>query len=119
MLSILKSQAKVKLQVDYQNNKTETFDTIRDEFNLKKKNTANLIRGKSSDTMLKFYEYYLQEHDISRADSLMSTILKSSNDAAYKYKISLVSYNYTLDAKSKILFVSDLNRVKEYRDYFL
>ncbi len=119
MLCVPKSQAKVNLQVDYQNNRTETLDTIRDEFNLKKKNTVNLINGKSPDVMLKFYEYYLQEHDIKRADSLMSNILKSSNDVAYKYKISLFSYNYTLDAKSQILFVSNRGRVKEYRDYFL
>jgi hypothetical protein len=119
ILSIPKSQAKVNLQVDYQNNKTETLDTITDEFNLKKKNTANLISGKSPDMILKFYEFYLQEHDINRADSLMSNILKSTNDIAYKYKISLASYNYTLDARSQILFVSDRDRVKEYRDYFL
>lgn len=119
MLSIPKSQAKVNLQ-DYQNNKTETLDTIRDEFNLKKKNTANLISGKSLDITLKFYQFYLQENDRNRADSLMSNILKSTNDdVAYKYKISLVSYNYTLDAKSQILFASDRDRVKEYRDYFL
>jgi len=120
MVSIPKSQAKVRFHVNYQNNKTEILDTIRDEFNLKKKNTANLIKGKSADIILKFYEYYLQEKDIRRADSLLSNILKSTNDAvAYKYKISLVSYNYTLDAKSQILFVSDRDRVKEYRDYFL
>ncbi|RUT72437.1 hypothetical protein D0817_02190 [Flavobacterium cupreum] len=102
-----------------QNNKTETLDTIRAEFNLKKKNTANLIRGKSPDRILKFYEYYLQENDISRADSLISNILKLKDDVGYRYKISLISYNYTSDARSQLLFVSDTARVKEYRDYFL
>lgn len=118
MLSITKSQAKVKLHVDYQNNKIET-DTIRDEFNLKKKNTANLISGKSPDILLKFYEYYLQENDISRADSLISNILKSTNDVAYKYQMSLVSYRYTLDARSQMLFTSDTYRIEAYRNYFL
>jgi len=119
MLSAFLCQANVKPHVDYQNDKIETLDTIRDEFNLKKKNVANLINGKSPDIMLKFYEYYLQENDRSRADSLMSNILKATNNVAYRYKMSLVSYNYNSDAKSQMLFVSDNDRIKEYRDYFL
>lgn len=119
VLSIPKSQAKVNSHSDYYDNKTEILDTIRDEFNLKKKNTATLIIGKSPDIILKFYEYYLQENDIKRADSLMLSILKSTNDVAYNYKISLVSYSYTLDAKTQMLFVSNRDRIKEYRDYFL
>ncbi|WP_264537549.1 hypothetical protein [Flavobacterium sp. N1736] len=118
MLSITRSQAKVKFNVDYQNNKIET-DTIRDEFNLKKKNTAKLISGKKPDILLKFYEYYLQENDISRADSLISNILKSTNDIAYKYQMSLISYRYTLDTRSQMLFTSDTDRIEEYRNYFL
>lgn len=119
MLSISVSQANIKTHLMYQNNKTETADTIREEFNLKKKNIANLISGKTPDMILKFYEFYLQENDISRADSLISNILKLKDDAAYRYKISLVSYQYTSDAKPQMLFVSDTDRVKEFRDYFL
>ncbi|UUF13818.1 MULTISPECIES: hypothetical protein [Flavobacterium] len=119
MLSAFACQANINPKADYQNNKIQTLDTIRDEFNLKKKNIKNLINGKSPDVMLKFYEYYLQEKDISRADLLMASILKSNDDVAYRYKISLISYNYTSDAKSKTLFVSDANHIKEYRAYFL
>lgn len=118
VLMVSKSQAKVTLQVD-QNYKIAITDTIREEFNLKKKNIANLISGKSPDTMLKFYEYYLQEKDTSRADSLIPAILKLKDDVAYRYKISLISYAYTAAARSQVLFLSDTDRIKEYRDYFL
>ena len=113
------SQSKVRSQGDQPNKKVETLDTAKDEFNLKKKRVVNLINGKSPDAMLKFYEYYLQENDISRADSLLSNIIQSNNEVVYRYKISLISYNYISDPKSQMLFVSDNSRVKEYRTYFL
>lgn len=113
------AQAKEKSQADYQNNRVGTLDITKNEFNVKKNNTANLVRGKSMDVMLKFYGYYLQENDISRADSLMSNITQSTNEVFYRYKMSLISYNYTSDPKSQLLFVSDSSRIKEYRAYFL
>ncbi|MBF4494232.1 hypothetical protein IR010_16910 [Flavobacterium sp. MR2016-29] len=119
LLSISKSQAKVKLQANYENSHSERLDTIHDWFNLKKKNTANLIKGKNPDIVLNFYEYYLKEKDRSRADSLVSNILKSTNEVSYRYKISLVSYKYTYDTKTHLLFLLDTNRVKQYRTYFL
>lgn len=119
ILSTSKSLAKEKLQEDFQNSRIERLDTIRDEFNLKKHSTARLINGKSADVMLKFHEYYLQEKDIKRADSLVFSILKSTNDVAYRYKISLVSYSYTSDAKTKMLFLRAPDQVKEYRAFFL
>jgi hypothetical protein len=70
--------------------KAEQLDTLRDEFNLKKKSTAYLISGKSADTMLTFYKFYLQEKDLIRADSLIFDILKLTNDVEYRYKISLI-----------------------------
>ena len=118
-LSIPESQAKAKIKASFQNGKTERLDTIRDEFNVKKKNTAYLIIGKSPDTMLKFYEFYLQEKDLSRADSLIYDILKSTKTVDYRHKISLISYTYTLDAKTQLLFLSDNDQVKEYRAYVL
>lgn len=122
ILSIPKTQAKAdlaKLQAESQNGKTERLDTLRDEFNLKKKSTVNLINGKSPCTLLSFYEFYLQEKDLSRSDSLINDILKSTAAVDYRYKISLISYHYTLDTRTQLLFLSDTDKVKEYRTYFL
>lgn len=119
LCNILHTHAKVKSYLDFQNYKSAQLDTIRDEFNLKKKSTIKLVIGKSADSMIKFYEYYLEENDIKRADSIVSNLLKVSDDVAYRYKISLISYRFTSDAKTQRLFMSDMDRVKKYRTYFL
>lgn len=81
ILSFSKLQAKAKMAnfgANTQNCSTVQLDSIREEYNLKKKNTSELIKGKSSDDMLTYYTFYLQEKDISRADSIISAILKSA-----------------------------------------
>jgi hypothetical protein len=98
---------------------TASEDTVRDEFKLKKKNTDDLIRGKSSETMLTYYRLYLEEKDQNRADTLMYGILRRESAVYYRYNISLISYSYTSDTKTKMLFLSDPDRLREYRTYFL
>jgi hypothetical protein len=103
------------------NEPVESFkrDSVRDEFNLNKINTKTLIKGKKSETILKYYEFYLQEKDKNRADSLMNDLLKRNSSVEYKYQISLLSDYYNSDSKTQTLFLSDSDRIKEYRTYFL
>jgi len=99
--------------------KTVSKDTAGDEFDNRKKSTVNLIQGKSSTQMLSYYQLYLEEKDQPRADSLMYDILKKDSAIDLKYKISLISYSYTSDTKTEMLFLSDAGRLGEYRAYFL
>lgn len=119
IIGFLNVQAQAKLQPDASHGKQELSDTIRDEFNLKKKNTASLISGKDPDTILDFYELYLKEKDQVRADSLMFDILKSTKAIGYRHNLSLISYRYTSDTRTKMLFLSDSAKIKEYRTFFI
>lgn len=122
LLAIPKSEAKAKsapVSANVQHIKKEQSDSIRVEFNAKKKNTAQLVSGKSAETILNFYEFYLQERDQSRADSLIDYLLTSTNTINYRHQISLLAYQYTLDTKAPLLFLSDTARLKEYRTYFI
>lgn len=122
MLSIPKSQAFTNVSMfhaGYQINKAISKDTLRDEFNLKKKSVACLIRGKSPENMLTFYGFYLQGKDQIRADSLIHELLKSEGSVNNRHKISLLSYSYTSDTKTQQLFLSNPDSLKAYRTYFL
>lgn len=122
MLSIPKSQAYTNVAMfhaGYQINKAISKDTLRDEFSLKKKNIAYLIKGKSAEKMLTFYGFYLQEKDQLRADSLIHELLKSEDSVNNRHKISLISYRYTSDTRTKQLFLSNPDSLKAYRTYFL
>jgi hypothetical protein len=94
-------------------------DTIKDEFNLKKKNTRQLITGKNPGALLAFYQLYLKEKDLGRADSIMYQLLSVANTVDYRYKLSMISYRYNADAKTRELFLSARDKVKAYRTYFL
>lgn len=119
LITTQKAQSKSRWNKDFQNGEAGRLDSTRAEFNLKKKNTAYLIRGKGSAELLTFFEYYLQEKDHKRADSLVNAILKSTDAVDYRYQISLISYRYTLNTRTQQLFLADMARLKEYRSYFL
>lgn len=122
MLNIPESQAHTNVAIfhtDYQISKAISNDTLRAEFNLKKKNIAYLIRGKSPENMLTFYGFYLQGKDQLRADSLIHELLKSEDAVDNRYKISLLSYRYTSDTRTQQLFLSNPDSLKAYRTYFL
>lgn len=99
--------------------KTTNKDTADDEFNKKKESTSSVVRGKSLGQLLSYYQLYLEEKDEPRADTLMYDMLKKDSTVELKYKISLISYNYTSDTKTKMLFLSNTSRLEEYRTYFL
>ncbi|WP_259071226.1 hypothetical protein HDF24_24160 [Mucilaginibacter sp. X4EP1] len=99
--------------------KTTNRDTADDEFNNKKESTSILVRGKSVWQMLTYYQLYLKKKDEPRADTLMYDMLKKDSTVELKYKISLISYSYTSDTKTKLLFLSNTGRLEEYRTYFL
>lgn len=122
ILSIPKSQAHAniaKFHANYQNGKTSNKDTLREEFNLKKKNIAILIKGKSPENILTFYGFYLQGKDQLRADSLIHELLKSDDSVDNRHKISLISYSNTSDTKTQPLFLSNPDSLQAYREYFL
>ena len=91
-------------------------DTLKVEFNLKKKNLSSLASGKALASLLRFYEFYLQEKDLGRADSLLLALLKPGN-VAYRHQISLISYRYTADTRTQRLFLKDRDSIKAYQSY--
>jgi len=94
------------------------MDTLKKDFNLKKGSAAQLVSGKSPAALLAYYEFYLQEKDWKRADSVVYSMLKSSIDSDMRYQISLTAYKYTADTKTGLLFLAEKSRVNEFRAYF-
>ncbi|CAM4168485.1 hypothetical protein SAMN06265348_105326 [Pedobacter westerhofensis] len=99
ILSTPKSGAHATIKFDTAG-KFET-DTLKDQFNAKKHHIAALIKGNSPRDISTFYQFYLQEKDQLRADSLVREISKSGNSEKLKeyqryfskFKISLLESN--------------------------
>jgi hypothetical protein len=97
---------------------TMQTDTLKKQFNRNKSNTVRLASRQTAAALLTYYEWYLQEKDWNRADTLLNTMLRTTNTVSMKYQLSLVAYKYTGDTKRELLFLKDTGKVTEYRSYF-
>ena len=103
----------------YQIFKGKQLDSLRSNFQLKKRIISQLSDGQSPATLLTYYEFYLQEKDWKKADSMFNTLLKITDAVNYRYQISLISNRNMRDTKTPLLFLSNKDKITEYRSYFL
>ena len=90
-------------------------DSIKNEFNQKKKNTKVLLKDVDPEAALRYFEFYLDENDRIRADSLLKHMVTVVDDVQYRLRLSLISSRYGADPKTQLLFLSDHNRIQLYR----
>jgi hypothetical protein len=77
-----------------------------------------LINTTDIDDLEFYLGYYLDNGDAKKADLIVKQILKIKDNAEVREEISLVYFDKNMNGDIQRLFLSNANRIKEFRDYF-